>query len=436
MCCRRPPIPLVAAVAFLSLFAADVPADLVTLKSGGQVRGKIVGDASKRGTEAETPVTVKTLTGAIVVIEREQIDSIQRRRLRVERYETLARTTPDDVDAQWDLAEWCRDNYLPRQREVHLRRVVKLDPQHERAHRALGHVNRDGTWVSRDEEMRAQGYVEYRGRYVSRQELEILQRAAAERKKELAWFKKIRLWSSRLNGRHQGRRQAAVQSLEKIDDPHAIPALVNFFQQHEVENVRKLYVKILSRLPGEEATLRLVEQSLNDPESKIRSTALEAITPEHYETARPVYVRELGNSHNEIVGRAAIGLAKVGDKDVVPRLIEALVTTHRYKVQVPDSSGYAFSSNGGFGQGAGGVELPPEITAGLLTGQYPNGIIVERPFTKQRMKTVTVKKDHKNREVLAALQKITGESFGYDQSKWRLWWEAQKVGAVYVPSTS
>ena len=32
-------------------------------------------------------------------------------------------------------------------------------------------------------------------------------------------------------------------------------------------------------------------------------------------------------------------------------------------------------------------------------------------------------------EVLAALRKITGESFGFDERTWRLWWAAKKNGA-------
>ena len=41
---------------------------------------------------------------------------------------------------------------------------------------------------------------------------------------------------------------------------------------------------------------------------------------------------------------------------------------------------------------------------------------------------VHVKYDLQNAEVLSALKKLTGESFGFDKRTWRLWWLAQKHG--------
>jgi hypothetical protein len=49
-------------------------------------------------------------------------------------------------------------------------------------------------------------------------------------------------------------------------------------------------------------------------------------------------------------------------------------------------------------------------------------------------KHVIVNRDEQNREVLATLQKITGQNFGYNERTWALWHAAQKNGAGNLPA--
>ena len=51
-------------------------------------------------------------------------------------YERIRPTYADTAEAQWELAQWCREHKLPAQRTVHLRRVIELDPEHVEARRA------------------------------------------------------------------------------------------------------------------------------------------------------------------------------------------------------------------------------------------------------------------------------------------------------------
>jgi hypothetical protein len=44
------------------------------------------------------------------------------------------------------------------------------------------------------------------------------------------------------------------------------------------------------------------------------------------------------------------------------------------------------------------------------------------------MKTVTVRADLRNDQVLASLKKLTDKDFGYDQVAWQIYWAAQKSG--------
>ena len=176
----------------------------------------------------------------------------------------------------------------------------------------------------------------------------------------------------------------------------------------------------------------LFRSILFDTSYEIRYQAVNSLTPEQFPVATKIFVRGLGNESNQVVLRAARGLGRVADEQVVPDLIAALTTTHRYRVRVPVKGGtLSFGSDGSFAN-PGQTVLPPEIEAMLRTGQLPNGVIVNNPSINQlqRTKIIKVKYDHQNADVLASLQKLTGVNYGYNERNWRLWWTAKKNGTA------
>jgi hypothetical protein len=134
-----------------------------------------------------------------------------------------------------------------------------------------------------------------------------------------------------------------------------------------------------------------------------------------------------------VVQRAAIVMGKFGDERVIPDLIDALITTHRYKIQVPDTS-----NNIGFGVASNGVPtmlpsgntamIPSDIEMLNRLGQLPYGYTVNDPGPT-RMRTVTVKSDIRNTQVLVALKQITQQDYGYDQRDWQRWWTLKKAAS-------
>lgn len=417
------------ALMIFGIVGGDTRADLIKLNNGGEVRGKI--QRNPGGTDDDL-VTLETLSGAIVVVERKNIQFVTRRSLKVEQYESLAKETPNTVSDRERLAEWCRTNGLTKQRAEQLNLILQLDPDHEKAHRGLGHSNRGGKWMTRDAAMTAQGYVKHKGRYVTRQELELIQKSQAERDAEQKWFKKIRRWHGWLTGRDFDRQKLGLDELKQIQDPDAVSALLRLMQDDRNKQIRELYIQILAQIKGDKPVAPLVTQYLRDSDWKLRFAALDAISPDQYAAAVPLFVKALKNDLNVIIRRAATALARVGGESVVPKLIEALVTTHTYKVQIVDNStSYSFGTDGSFGSAGNQSVLPPEIELQLRTGQLPNGVIVNRqrlPGLKPRTKTVTVKHTHQNTEVLTALKKLTDENFRYEERTWRRWWNAKKNG--------
>ncbi|MEX0718650.1 MAG: HEAT repeat domain-containing protein [Planctomycetaceae bacterium] len=410
-------------------FASALQADVIKLKNGGEIRGTI---PRKAGTLLDETVTIETLGGGVVTLERKEIQFITWRSPAVEEFESKVREVPrDDLDALRELVEWCREKGLTEQRMTVLERIIELEPDDPDARAALGHSRYDGQWMSRDERMEAQGYVKHRGKYLTRQELDLILKTEAQRKAEQEWFPKVRSWQSWADGRNAARQEEGLAQLGAIDDPAALPALDRFLSNHADRGMRVLYVSILDRLPGEAAVPALVEKSLHDADQEIRWRALNALDREQHAAARPIYVRGLKSDMNVVVRRSARALERVGDRSSIPDLIAALVTSHRYRVEVPANDAVSFNTNGTFSLGGspGVAGLSPELQSMLLSGQFPNGVIVmpNQPAPQVRTRVVTVRVNQQNPETLTALQKLTGENHGYDARTWQLWWAAHKA---------
>src|SRR4029079_16707068 len=73
-------------------------------------------------------------------------------------YSKLAPAAADTVEGQWEVGEWWRKNSLTRQREVHLRRLIELNPDHQQARYALGYQFQRGEWITRAGAWRQEGY--------------------------------------------------------------------------------------------------------------------------------------------------------------------------------------------------------------------------------------------------------------------------------------
>ncbi len=410
-----------AVIVGMAFVLTPVRADLIHLKGGGEIRGKI----DSRQISRQQQVTITTLSGGTVTVDAEEIEFVTRRSLTTEEFETRLKLSEQTVEAFVELAEWCRLKNLKKQRLSVLERIVELDPQHQAAHRGLGHILYKGQWVSRDERMRAEGYVKHKGRYITRQQFELVQKDDAQLSAELAWYKSVRVWHGWLTGRHRDRAREGLKQLQAIDTLDAVPALTQFLGEDKHKASRMLYVEILVGIDGPRVAGSLALMSLRDKDQEVRYAALNGIPGDQQAAAIPVFLRGLKNELNAVVRRAAIGLSRVGSEEVVAALVDALVTSHRYRVRVP-AKGQSVSFNAD-GSTTTQSLLPPDVEAALRTGQLPYGVQVHQPqLTKKPMRTVIIKREHRNQEVLVALQKITGRNFGYNERTWHLWANSQK----------
>lgn len=407
----------------LGLNTQMAQADLVKLNNGGELRGKIISDGSTK-----QRIQLETTTGAVVVVERDQTQLVTMRPSSVEEYETRARRFSADNEtweAHWELAEWCKQRSLTKQREIHLRRVTELSPEHERAQQALGRVWHQGHWVDRDELMASKGYVKYKSRYITTQELEAIEKNTEETQRERTWYTKIRLWHGWLDGSNSDRARQGMIELNGLTDPNAAAAVIKFVCPDPRSEIRELSVRVLIKIGGEKSFAGLVKMTLFDESPEVRAAAIEGIGRDHYQRAQVAFIQGLRSDQNSIVCHAAAALGRVGDKNSVPPLIEALITVHTYQVvsDVPLHQTYTFNADGS--QVNTNQSLPPSVIAAVRTGQMNAPIIVPSEVQAPR-KTVTVRVEQYNAEALASLEKITEQDFGYDKRAWNLWWNAEK----------
>lgn len=430
-------------VLLVTVLACPARADVVRLANGGESRGTVEPvPLSSDGSAEPDSLLVHTVHGSRITFAETSVNLVVKRKPIVEEYETRAKETPETVRDHLALAQWCRDKRLKDQSKVHFQKVVELDSSHAEAHKALDHILRDGEWHPRKEYMAERGYVKHKGKWITLEERDISVKSDVQRASERKWHRRVHLLHGWLSGRVEDRRKDAINELMALHDPYAVPALVKHFQDDNNVERRAFYVSLLGRIGGQSTTMALVKQGLLDVERAVRSKALAEIGEQQKSVAATLLVGELSSTSNMVIRRAAAALPDFGDETAVPALINALMTTHQYRVKVADNSGsVSFGSDGSFsmGGGGGGTRLPPEVELAMRSGQLPYGAIVIPPNTPQRTKMVTVRVNHQNPEVLSTLKELTGKNYGYDERLWRLWWQAVKNGtenAVTIPQVA
>jgi len=185
---RRAPFALALglALALLATIQSGLRADIVHLKSGGRVEGRIV-------KQTPTQVHVRTKFGAVLKLPRSQIERIERKRDVWDEYEKRrAKVKPTDAKGLFTLYEWCLENGLKREADTVLEEVLQADPNHTEAHRVKGEVKiagkwmtpaaakaagyelHDGKWLTHDEIMKATGHVRWGSRWITESEYDRL----------------------------------------------------------------------------------------------------------------------------------------------------------------------------------------------------------------------------------------------------------------------
>jgi len=385
------------AMALLASGAVPACGEVFLLRNGGRVEGELL----NRDEVPRRSYLVEVAPGARVRLTFAQVEKVLYVRPEEQEYERIRAAYPDTVEGQWALAEWCGEQRLVEQRERHLRRILELEPDHEQARQALGYNKVDGQWMTRDEAMARRGLIYYKGRWRTRQEIELMDNREQVEQAQQAWYGKLKMWRQWLGTQRDAQ---ARQSIRAIDDPLAVPALSRALREDSAPAGKLLYIEALGRIATSPAVKALAEAAIQQPVEEVRLSCLDELIRIKSPEAVAYFVEQLRSKDNRIVNRAGRALGELGDPSAIGPLIDALVTTHKFKIVVgkPGSMSATFPTGG-----VGG--------SGLAMGGGPK--IITRHLA--------------NQDVLDALVKVAGGvNFNFDERAWKYWYATQKRPAA------
>lgn len=383
--------------ALVAASAAPAGAEVFLLRNGGRIEGALLNpdEVPRRS------YLVEVSPGARLRLTFAQVEKVVYVRPEEQEYERIRASFPDTVEGQWALAEWCGEQRLAEQRERHLQRILELAPDHEQARLALGYSKLDGQWMTRDEAMARRGLIYYKGRWRTRQEIELLENRQQIEQAQRAWYGKLKMWREWLG---TPRDAQARENIRAIDDPLAVSALSQALREDAAAAGKLLYIEALGRIATSPAVKALAEAAIQQPVEEVRLSCLDELKRIRSPEAVAYFVEQLRSKDNQIVNRAGRALGEMGDPSAIGPLIDALVTTHKYKIVVgsPGNMSATFPTGG-----AGGT--------GLAMGGGPK--IVTRQLT--------------NQDVLDALVNLAGGvNFNFDERAWKYWYASQKRPAT------
>lgn len=366
-------------------------ADVVQLRGGGQIEGKVA-----RIESAKVPYAVVQTDAKIrVAIPESQINRVAEAANLAE-YRRRAAATAADAEQQYELARWCKQQQLHAQHRHHLQRAIAFDPDHARARASLGFVSHEGKWVRAAELQKSRGLISVGGKYRLPAEVLISQTQRETDAKAKTWARDIdRLKKQIARGGDRGAE--AWAALTAIADPTAAWAIGKELTEgvKQPRDLRMFWIGKLAQFANSPALEALVRVGLSDSDSVVREKALETLQQVAPATAIANYLPMLRSNNNATVRRAAEALSYFPDPELALPLIDALVTEHKTVIPADQSTNVGFSSNG---------------SGGLSTGG----------------KAKTIVKPIENPPVLALLRQLEPEvNFGYDQLSWRRYYAAK-----------
>jgi hypothetical protein len=428
--------PVLSGALVLALIGSWARADVIVLRGGGQVTGKVRPDPQNKDR-----VQVWLLQGRKPLsLLKSQIVEVTPKASPLDTYfEKLSKVTAT-AQAEYELALWCEQNKLNDLARQHFEAALVADKSFVPAHKKLGHVFHDGYWLSRDDLNAVQGLVKYKGRWISTEERAKHQAEEAATATQNTWIRRIKILRQAIvNGPENRRREAEVQ-LMAIRDAEAVMPLLRVFGNDEPE-MRILLAHVLSKIEGKEATFALVKQMLAEPTEAVRPVIFDKLKSRDDPAVVIQLVRALTAADIQVINRAAWTLGNLEAVEVVPRLIPALLS-YEQRIVTPPIEGSTVLASGmsglvpiahspNFNNMA--FMTPPVVSAGavaygvtsgptygpgatsLAVGGPAGGLTIRAP--EPRVVTYTFR----NTEVLAALQKLTGQDFGYDIASWKHW---------------
>ena len=389
--------------------AAPACADIVHLKTGSKLEGEII-------ERADGIVRIRMSSGIIATVKEEDVVAIEQRQTPRDVYEAMARKVqPNDSDAHFALAMWCRDHGLQDETTAEIVATLKTNPDHEGARRELGHVRTEQGWMSREDAMRAEGKILVKGRWVTKEEADRIEKKEREKRLILA----INAAVYKIHSSSKAARAEQEAKLATFDDPSMAWKIVGLLDDRDVA-VRRAACRSLAAMKHREGINRLVRVTLSDTDETVREAALGALLAmdrgracdAFCEIVAALKIQNIANASEQrgierLYYRIASALDKLDDVRAVPFLIEILYPN----VDITGRPG---------GEQEAGVGLG--ISSGSLSEDFTDrhtviGLGEAQPLPPERDAY------YFNEAAETALKRFTGQDLGVLPEDWRKWWK-------------
>lgn len=409
--------------------AGPARADRISLRGGGEIRGKLVDDPDHKGKlllfqlKGRTPLSLR----------REQITATVPEPSPLDEYVARRAGPRDTADAEFRLGEWCDGNKLPDLAVAHYEAAVKLDHDFAPAHEKLGHTLHDGKWLDADGLREAKGMVRFGGKWMTAEERDRREAAAASSNEGRAWTRRVAKLADSYRRGPDAVSDVAEKTLLDLREPAAVPAVVQVLGQAREPEVRELAGRVLAAIPGPEATAGLAARVLAEADEPTRQATMAELSRREAADALPALGRGLRSDRVEVVNRAAWAIGMLNAKGMVPRLVPALVSVENQMVTVPVPNAAPVAAPGIFIGGGPSIPVlgPAVVGPGAVAfgaGSIPAtalgggfGVGLGGGPAVPQVENRVVSYERGNVEVLAALVKLTGRDFGYDVVAWQQW---------------
>jgi hypothetical protein len=265
-------LPLTAACLATIAAAQSAPADQVELSNGSRLDAQVANEPA----ESRSHVALESEYGKLV-LDRDRVPRVVTETPAEADYRRRSPSVSDTVEAQFALANWCRDNGVADGMRRHLGRVLELDPEHAEARMLLGYQQVDGRWMTRDDVLAARGLVRWKGEYRTPQEVALLEMEAKAEAAALAWRTQLAEWRKNLDGADRDAARSAEESLIALSDPAAVPELFKLLADEQAPAVRRLYMKSLGSLATPDSLGALAQHAICDNDPEVRAIAVEQL---------------------------------------------------------------------------------------------------------------------------------------------------------------
>ncbi len=397
---------MVLSLLALLICPLDLHGDRIHLRGGGVVIGKVISEGPEIEVRIEGGGRVRFARDRVLRIERSETPREEFRRRELE--------LPPSADAVGlaALARWAKENGLTDEARRLAWRVLELDPDHGWARELLRFRRLGAIWLHEEDYHHQFGRVRDGKRWIPRAQWEELERERhdAEVLTQLEGEFKAAARADR-------DRDAAVSALERFSNAPeqqrwwVLSRKIRSSRSRE----RQLAARLVSELTIVQPVRTLAHLAVRDRVRSVRDEALRTLSGWQVPDVAIAFLPYLEGENDRLRVNAARALNIFPDPRAVPVLMRSL-----YKVWA------------GFGRAhfaqlvqrsyvkdyelvSGGTGLVVSEVADPVIDVFLEGVVID---VKVRRAEATSR--------IAALQEITGESFGMDFEAWERWWQEER----------